>query len=92
MTNLLQPADVSWFSGVKKSFKKEWMHWYMHDDKDLTLKGNTKSPGYVKVCKWLAEIWDRTDNIMIKKSFKICGIHKHDKVDGSFVGWFTFGS
>ena len=27
MTNLLQPADVSWFGVIKKSYKKLWSEW-----------------------------------------------------------------
>ena len=27
MTNLLQPADICWFSSIKKSYKAKWMDW-----------------------------------------------------------------
>ena len=74
MTNLLQPADVLWFAPIKKKFKKYWSDWFMHDNKSLTKQGNTKSPGYVKCCEWLSEIWSHYDSEILKKSFVICGI------------------
>ena len=33
MTNLLQPADVCWFSSIKKSYKAKWMDWFIYDPK-----------------------------------------------------------
>ena len=51
----------------------------MHDNKSLTKQGNTKSPGYVKCCEWLSEIWSHYDSEILKKSFVICGIQSSVK-------------
>ena len=33
LTNLLQPADVCWFSSIKKTYKEKWNHWYIYGEK-----------------------------------------------------------
>ena len=81
MTNLLQPADVCWFASIKKDYKKCWSDWYMHEEKNFTRAGNTKSPGYLKCCQWLSIIWRDFDSELIKKSFVVCGIQKHRYVN-----------
>ncbi len=82
MTNLLQPADVCWFSTIKKEYKKLWSDWYMNEEKIFTISRNLKSPGYVKCCEWLNSIWNDFDTEKIKKSFEVCGVQKHVMVNG----------
>ncbi|RNA04130.1 hypothetical protein BpHYR1_039126 [Brachionus plicatilis] len=47
MTNLLQPADVSWFASIKKQYHNKWNKWFLEDERSFTRFGNTKSPVYV---------------------------------------------
>ena len=77
MTNLLQPADVFWFSSIKKSYKAKWMDWYIYDPKTFTKNDNARSPGYIKFMLWLNEIWRNFDTQLVKKSFELCSIKKH---------------
>ena len=49
LTNLLQPADVSWFRSIKSEYHKRWTSWYTSDDHAFTKSGNMKSPGYARV-------------------------------------------
>ncbi|CAF1139002.1 unnamed protein product, partial [Brachionus calyciflorus] len=60
-TNLVQPADVSWFKSIKKSYKDRWVEWYLNDSKSFTKNNNLKSPGFVKVICWLSDIWSNFD-------------------------------
>lgn len=48
MTNLLQPADVSWFAAIKSCFHQKWNSWYLNEEKTYTKAGNPRSPGYAK--------------------------------------------
>ncbi|CAF0758703.1 unnamed protein product [Brachionus calyciflorus] len=57
LTNLLQPADVCWFSKIKNLFCAKWNEWSINVEKNLTVYGNTKSPGYAQAIKWLSDIW-----------------------------------
>ena len=36
LTNLLQPADVCWFSVFKKLYHAKWMEWAMNSKKELS--------------------------------------------------------
>lgn len=49
MTALLQPADVGWFSVLKREYAQLWEDWMINSPKTYTKQGNLKSPGYVKV-------------------------------------------
>ena len=42
MTNLVQPADVSWFAKIKKELHGKWNHWYLFEDKTYTRFGNMR--------------------------------------------------
>jgi len=60
----------------------------MNEEKSLTGAGNTKSPGYVKCCEWLNAIWQDFDTYLIKTSFVLCGIEKHEMVNNNvMVQW-----
>lgn len=82
MTNLLQPADVGWFSVIKKAYKSVWNNWFMNADKTFTTSKNMKSPGYVKCLEWIDKIWQDFRPSVISKSFEACGIHEHGYVNG----------
>ncbi|CAF0969922.1 unnamed protein product [Brachionus calyciflorus] len=74
LTNLLQPADVSWFGKLKKEYHEKWNDWFMNAEKSLTCHGNIKSPGYATCIAWLSEICTSFDPNVIKNSFDKCGI------------------
>ncbi|CAF1075178.1 unnamed protein product [Brachionus calyciflorus] len=57
MTNLLQPADVCWFSKIKKAYCTKWSKWSRNSERTYTVHGNTRSPGYALAISWLSEIW-----------------------------------
>jgi hypothetical protein len=73
MTNLLQPADVVWFSVIKQVYGDKWNDWFIFDEKRLTVHGNMVSPGYTQVIKWMSDIWEEFDSSMIEESFRKCG-------------------
>lgn len=78
LTNLLQPANVSWMRPFKQRFHQRWTDWYINEERELTRFNNSRSPGYVTVVEWISEIWADLDRTMIKQSFKKCGITTHD--------------
>ncbi|CAF1093596.1 unnamed protein product [Brachionus calyciflorus] len=83
LTNLIQPADVAWFSTLKKAFRSLWSNWYIYEDKTYTAQQNMRSPGYVSAINWLNQIWNDFDDFSIKESFELCGISRHGtKADG----------
>jgi hypothetical protein len=73
-TNLLQPADVCWFSFIKNKLHERWTDWYINDEKTFTKANNMRSPGYANVIKWISDVWDEMDENIIRKSFDQCGI------------------
>ena len=77
LTNLLQPADVCWFSTIKKLYKESRNNWFIYEEKSFTSHNNMRSPGYEKCLIWLVELWELFDSKLIKDSFKYCGISKH---------------
>lgn len=83
MTNLLQPADLSWFAPIKKAYRKEWNHWFTYDRKTYTTQKNMKSPGYVLCSNWLSKIWTDMPAEIIKDSFVYCGISKDHQISQS---------
>ena len=74
MTNLLQPADVGWFSIIKKHLHQRWNNWYLSEEHTFTRFGNIRSPGYALCIKWLSEIWINFPEAYIINSFQQCGI------------------
>ena len=74
MTNILQPADVSWMRPIKHAFQVKWNDWLINEPKSFTKSGNMKSPGYEKVINSISEIWQDFDPDPIKRSFDQCGI------------------
>jgi hypothetical protein len=74
MTNLLQPADVSWFGSLKKKYHEMWNDWFINQEKTYTKYGNPKSPGYEKCINWISKIWHEFDSNIIVESFGVCGI------------------
>ena len=77
LTNLLQPADVCWFSSIKKLYKEKWNDWFIHGDKTFTKNDNLRSPGYEQSLRWLVEIWELFSSTLIQNSFNYCGITAH---------------
>ncbi|CAF1027868.1 unnamed protein product [Brachionus calyciflorus] len=74
LTNLLQPADVCWFTQLKRAYHKKWNNWFLFEDKTFTKNGNARSPGYAKCIEWLSDIWRSMDSDYIPSSFESCGI------------------
>jgi len=81
MTNLLQPADLSWMKQLKLSYHQKWNDWMLNGDKTFTRAGNMRSPGYGLVIDWISQIWDDLDNELIVRSFKLCGITQNNLED-----------
>jgi hypothetical protein len=46
LTGLLQPADVCWFSGLKKHYHRLWANWFLNEKKTYSSFDNVRSPGY----------------------------------------------
>lgn len=74
MTNLLQPADVSWFKSIKNSYRQGCSSWFMYENRTYTVHGNAKSPGYEWCINKLSEIWRNFSVDQISNSFDKCGI------------------
>ena len=70
LTNLLQPADVGWFSVLKNRLHEYWNRWYLSDEHEYTIHGNIRSPGYALCISWLSEIWRDFPENLIVDSFK----------------------
>jgi len=77
MTNLLQPADVSWFASLKRSYRQLWNNWYVYDERTFTRNNNARSPGYVKCAQWLGRIWEEFESNAIIESFISTGVRSH---------------
>lgn len=45
LTNLLQPADVSWMRPFKQRFHQKWTDWFIHEERELMRSNNPRSPG-----------------------------------------------
>ncbi|CAF1110790.1 unnamed protein product, partial [Brachionus calyciflorus] len=84
LTNLLQPADVSWFASLKKGYRRVWNNWYLNDERVFTKQGNAKSPGYAKCIEWLSQLWVDFKSESIVKSFVDCGINTH-RINGEKI-------
>jgi hypothetical protein len=74
LTGLLQPADVCWFSVLKKHYHRLWNDWFINADKSYTRNDNARSPGYVQCIQWLSKMWIEFEESHIIKSFECCGI------------------
>jgi hypothetical protein len=85
LTNLLQPADVCWFSTIKKDYKAKWNDWFIYDEKSFTIHDNMRSPGYVKAMQWLSECWVNLESDLVRRSFSLCGIKRHPFEDGKLM-------
>ena len=78
----------------KKTIQKKWCNWYSHNTHHFTKKNNIKSPGYVKSCEWLSDIWTDSNADIIRKSFIQCRIKSHEiNEDSSFsIEWYPLDS
>ncbi|CAF1117869.1 unnamed protein product [Brachionus calyciflorus] len=74
MTNLVQPADISWFRPLKSKFNRYWTNWFINEEHSYTAKGNMRSPGYACVINWVSEIWKDMDPNLLRDSFEHCGL------------------
>ena len=45
LTNLLQPADISWMRFLKCSLHTKWNNWMINEPHTYTPAGNMRSPG-----------------------------------------------
>ena len=78
MTGIVQPADVCWFSSLKKHYHRLWSEWFQNDPKAFTKSGNLKSPGYQMAIGWISLIWRYLNFEIIKNRFDMCGITTSD--------------
>ena len=61
LTNLLQPADVSWMRVLKGAFRNKWQYWMINGEHAFTKARNMRSPGFALEIQWISEIWDALD-------------------------------
>ncbi|RNA06935.1 pogo transposable element with KRAB domain-like [Brachionus plicatilis] len=80
MTNILQPANVSWFGALKKEYHTRWNKWLLEEERTYTRFGNAKSPGYAVCIRWLSEIWSNFNSAVITSSFN--DLDESDDIDG----------
>jgi len=45
LTNLLQPADISWMRTLKAAYHVKWNDWMLNSPHTVTVHGNLRSPG-----------------------------------------------
>ena len=57
LTNILQPADVSWMKVLKQQYKDLWNDWMLNAPKTFTASNNLRSPGFALVITWISQIW-----------------------------------
>jgi hypothetical protein len=69
-TSLLQPADVAWFSALKRKLHSKWTEWYINEEKTFTKSNHMRSPGYAKLITWISDIWHETNDITQFRSFR----------------------
>ncbi len=74
MTNLLQPADVSWFKPLKQKYHHLWNEWFLAGNHTFTRNDNARSPGYAQAIGWLSTIWEQFESHIIINSFECCSI------------------
>ena len=74
MTNLLQPADVSWFKPLKSHYHRLWNEWFLEGKHTYTRSDNARSPGYAKAIDWLSLMWNSISSHLIANSFECCGV------------------
>ena len=74
MTNLLQPADVSWFKPLKSHYHRLWTEWFLEGNHTYTRSDNARSPGYSKAIEWLSLMWSSLQTHIIINSFECCGV------------------
>ena len=73
-TSLLQPPGVSWMRPLKQAYRDKWQEWMINDEHTFTAAGNSRSPGYARAVKWIADIWADLPGELISTSFDACGI------------------
>ena len=71
LTGILQPAEVSWFGEIERSYHRKWMPWFLDDGKYLT---DINCGSYIRTIAWLSDIWSSFPETKIAKSFEQCGI------------------
>ena len=73
-TNLIQPADVIWFSLLKGAYHELWQKWFISNEHSYTKHNNMRSPGYVNCINWCVKLWDEFSSNLLKESFDYTGV------------------
>ena len=58
-------------------------------EKEISIHGNTKSPGFALVIQWISQIWEEFDEHLIKNSFEQCGITSISNLHSSLKEIYT---
>lgn len=53
LTNLLQPADVSWLRSLKTAYATKWTDWITNNRHTFTAQGNMRSPGNANILAFI---------------------------------------
>jgi len=54
--------------------RKRYCDWMANEVKEYTRTGKIKRPSYETVVTWVKASWEDVDTVLIRKSFKCCGI------------------
>ena len=73
-TNLIQPADVIWFSLLKGAYHELWQKWFISNEHSYTKHNNMRSPGYVNCINWCVKLWDEFSSNLLRESFDYTGV------------------
>ena len=71
-TSICQPADVCWNAVFKRLVREQWSIWRRREMR--TQAGNLKLATRQDVINWISEAWKGVSEVLVRKSFKCCGI------------------
>lgn len=72
-TKHIQAANV-WNQVFRQSLRDAYDQWTAGDTEDCTARGSLKAPARRLLVDWVVAAWDRLDDGLIRKSFKVCGL------------------
>ena len=77
------------FATFKKRYHEKWNEWAINAEKEISIHGNTKSPGFALVIQWISQIWEEFDEHLIKNSFEQCRITSISNLHSSLKEIYT---
>ena len=70
-TNLIQPADVIWFSLLKGAYHELWQKRFITNEHSYKLRNKMCSPGYTNIINWCVKLWDAFSSNILRESFDL---------------------